>query len=183
MSDWPFTWLRRGIPFQATGASANVTDCDAILSHAKLFSPYSDLTWYITEMDAETGQCFGLVGGFERELGYFDLIKLAETTVFGGVPAVERDLYWRPRSIGEIKSGSLEDSPHGEETRRDEAMTDEIITKTICPDAPDTHGSPLDDAGYDAVVEVAEEQDAGGEAEQEPQGLDDGGKQADFRRS
>ena len=58
----------------------------------------SGLPYYITEMDPETGQCFGLVEGFERELGYFDLTELAETTVFGGVPAVERDLYWQSNS-------------------------------------------------------------------------------------
>ena len=54
-----------------------------------------------------TGTCFGLVDGLEREIGYFDLTELADTTVFGGVPAVERDLHWQPRTIGEIKRGSL----------------------------------------------------------------------------
>ncbi len=59
--------------------------------------------WYITEWEAETGLCFGLVEGFETELGYFDLTELAEVTVFGGVPAVERDLYWAPQTLGEIR--------------------------------------------------------------------------------
>ena len=84
-------------------ANEKVADYDTVLAMAKLFSPYSNWHWYITEMDAETGQCFGLVEGFERELGYFDLTELAETTVFGGVPAVERDLYWEPKTIGEIR--------------------------------------------------------------------------------
>ena len=47
--------------------------------------------------------CFGLVEGFETELGYFELTELAETTVFGGVPAVERDLYWKPTTLGDIR--------------------------------------------------------------------------------
>ena len=47
--------------------------------------------------------CFGLVEGFETELGYFALDELAEATVFGGVPAVERDLYWEPKTLGEIR--------------------------------------------------------------------------------
>ena len=51
----------------------------------------------------ETGTCFGLVQGFETELGYFSLDELAEATVFGGVPAVERDLYWQPKTLGEIR--------------------------------------------------------------------------------
>ena len=55
---------------------------------------------------AETGTCFGLVEGFETELGYFDLTELAEVTVFGGVPAVELDLYWEPQTLGEIRRES-----------------------------------------------------------------------------
>ncbi len=63
-------------------------------------------TWYITEWDSQTGTCFGLVEGFETELGYFDLTELAEVTVLGGVPAVERDLYWEPKTLGEIRRKS-----------------------------------------------------------------------------
>ena len=50
-------------------ANENVEDYDSVLAHAKLFSPYSNWTWYITEWEAETGLCFGLVEGFETELG------------------------------------------------------------------------------------------------------------------
>ena len=87
-------------------ANKNVKDYDTVLAPAKLFSPYSNWTWYITEWNAETGLCFGLVEGFETELGYFDLTELAEVTVFGSVPAVERDLYWKPKTLGEIRSES-----------------------------------------------------------------------------
>ena len=59
--------------------------------------------WCVTEWDAETGRCFGLVEGFETELGYFHLTELAEVTVFGKVPAVERDLYWEPQTLDEIR--------------------------------------------------------------------------------
>ena len=57
-----------------------------MVARAKLFSPYNGWRWYITEWDAETGTCFGLVEGFETELGYFDLTELAEATVFGQGP-------------------------------------------------------------------------------------------------
>ncbi len=92
-----------GDAIPAMGANEDAADYDAVLAPAKLFSPYSEWTWYITEWDAETGLCFGLVEGFETELGYFDLTELAEITVFGGVPAVERDLYWEPQTLGEIR--------------------------------------------------------------------------------
>ena len=87
-------------------ANENVEDYDSVLAPAKLFSPYTGWRWYITEWQAETGLCFGLVQGVETELGYFDLTELAEATVFGSVPAVERDLYWQPKTLGEIKRES-----------------------------------------------------------------------------
>ena len=87
-------------------ANEYVEDYDSVLAPVKLFSPYNGWTWYITEWQAETGLCFGLVEGFETELGYFHLDELAEATVFGGVPAVERDLYWEPTTLGEIKRKS-----------------------------------------------------------------------------
>ena len=176
------------------GANANVADCDDILAHAKLFSPYSNWTWYITEMDPETGQCFGLVEGFERELGYFDLSELAETTVFGGVPAVERDLYWEPKTLVEIKNGSHKDSPPNQETDIGETMTDESGTEIHPSDVvgaeefffghatddtlADVSGElPTGDAADDAPVDVDEEQDADGETAEEPDVADGCGVQ------
>ena len=92
-----------GDTIPALYANEHVKDYDDVLAPAKLFSPYSGWTWYVTEWDPKTGDCFGLVEGFETEIEYFDLTELAEATVFGGVPAVERDLYWQPKTIGEIK--------------------------------------------------------------------------------
>ena len=87
-------------------ANDGADDPDAVLARVKLFSPYSNWAWYITEWDPETGECFGLVDGFEVELGYFDLTEMAEAKAFGRVPAIERDLYWKPKTIGEIRSES-----------------------------------------------------------------------------
>ena len=92
-----------GDTIPALYANENVEDYDSVLAPAKLFSLYNGWRWYITEWQAETGRCFGLVEGFETELGYFDLTELAEATVFGSVPAVERDLYWKPTTLGEIR--------------------------------------------------------------------------------
>ncbi len=84
-------------------ANENVEDCDDVVAHVKLFSPLNGWRWYVTEWEAETGLCFGLVDGFDAELGYFSLDELADATVLGSVPAVERDLYWKPQTLGEIK--------------------------------------------------------------------------------
>lgn len=88
-------------------AHARAEDPDAALAPAKLFSPYNGWIWYITEMDPDTGECFGLVVGHEAEMGYFDLTELSETNVFGIVPAVERDLYWTPQTLREIRETTL----------------------------------------------------------------------------
>ena len=95
-----------GDTIPALYANENVRDYDDVLAAAKLFSPYTGWTWYVTEWQAETGLCFGLVEGFETELGYFHLDELAEVAVFGSVPAVERDLYWKPTTLGEIRGQS-----------------------------------------------------------------------------
>ena len=83
-------------------ANDGADDPDAV-ARVKLFCPYNGWRWYVTEWEAETGLCFGLVEGFETELGYFHLTELSEVTVFGSVPAVERDLYWEPQTLGEIR--------------------------------------------------------------------------------
>ena len=144
----------------------------------------------------------GLVEGFERELGYFDLTELAETTVFGGVPAVERDLYWQPRTLGQIKSGSPVDSRHSEETGKGETMTDETGKATTPPDVVNveeflfghaTDDAPADVGGQlpaeelpsgddtneeDANEEDANEDDANEEVEPDAPGSDDAGEHA-----
>ena len=95
-----------GATIPALYANEKVENTDDVTACAKLFCPYSGWRWYITEWQAETGLCFGLVQGFEEEWGYFDLTELAETTVFSRVPAIERDLYWKPKTIGEIRRES-----------------------------------------------------------------------------
>ena len=85
-------------------ANEHAEDPDGVIVHAKLFCPYNRIwTWYITEWDPETGTCFGLVSGYETELGYFDLTELSEVAVMGRVPAVERDRYWEPKTLGEVR--------------------------------------------------------------------------------
>ena len=95
-----------GDTIPALYANEDIDDSDSVLAPAKLFSPYNGWRWYVTEWNRETGLCFGLVEGFEKELGYFSLDELAEATVFGGVPAVERDLHWKPKTLGEIRRES-----------------------------------------------------------------------------
>ena len=57
-----------GEAIPALYTNENVQDYDTVVAIAKLFSPYNGWCWFITEWEAETGLCFGLVQGFEPEL-------------------------------------------------------------------------------------------------------------------
>ena len=57
-------------------------------------------TWYASEFDGEA-IFFGLVIGFEIELGYFSLKEMREVKGPLGLP-IERDLYYNPKTLGEL---------------------------------------------------------------------------------
>jgi hypothetical protein len=63
-------------------------------------SPAAHPTWYASEFDGED-LFFGLVSGFEVELGYFSLKELKEVKGPMGLP-IERDLYYEPKSQKEL---------------------------------------------------------------------------------
>ena len=69
----------------------------------KCFLPASKWRWYITEASSEGEDVifFGLVDGFEKELGYFTLSELKGLRGPLGL-RVERDLYWRPQPLEEV---------------------------------------------------------------------------------
>ena len=77
--------------------------------HVKFFTPDSNWTWYATQGEPildEKGQMldfqfFGLVEGFEKELGYFNLSELEEVRGPLGLP-IERDLYWTGKTLEQI---------------------------------------------------------------------------------
>ncbi len=71
------------------------------IAFVKLFTPWSNWTWYVTEMDPETGECFGLVDGLERELGYFHLEELESINGPVGLK-IERDLHFDPKPLSQV---------------------------------------------------------------------------------
>ena len=66
----------------------------------KFFTPDSNWTWYASEFDGED-LFFGLVSGFEVELGYFSLSELQSVKGSLGLP-IERDLYYEPKTLQEL---------------------------------------------------------------------------------
>ena len=67
---------------------------DDPLVRAKFFYPDTHWTWYAIEFDGDD-LFFGLVDGFERELGYFKLSELLENRGKLGME-IERDFYFTP---------------------------------------------------------------------------------------
>jgi hypothetical protein len=66
----------------------------------KFFTPDSNWSWYVSEFDGED-IFFGLVSGFEVELGYFSLSELESVKGPMGLP-IERDLHYQPKTLQEL---------------------------------------------------------------------------------
>ena len=75
------------------------------VAYAKIFNPYGGQTWYITEWDGDD-TFFGYVdNGQDSELGYMSKKELenARVNVYGTRLPLERDAYYKPTSLGDIK--------------------------------------------------------------------------------
>ena len=70
-------------------------------AHVKFFTPWSNWTWYATEFDGED-VFFGLVDGFDKEIGYFSLSELESLKGPFGL-TIERDRYWTPVKVYELE--------------------------------------------------------------------------------
>lgn len=68
----------------------------------KFFDPCGSWTWFATEYDPATRTFFGLVKGFEEELGYFSLDELESVKGPLGI-GIERDLYFKPTPLSALK--------------------------------------------------------------------------------
>ncbi len=72
----------------------------------KYFCPWNHWTWYGIEFDGED-VFFGYVVGDYNELGYFNLSELSGAKGPFGLN-IERDLYFSPKRLSEIKKLSTE---------------------------------------------------------------------------
>lgn len=75
---------------------------------AKFFFPSGAWTWYITEANLETGELFGVTinAQGEAEWGYISLSELESVRVMS--LGVERDVFFEPRTLKEIKDPYLQ---------------------------------------------------------------------------
>jgi hypothetical protein len=76
-------------------------DADPIV-RAKLFTPWTNWTWYVTEFDGDD-LLFGLVSGHEAELGLFSLSELESIRGPGGL-RIERDIHFTPMPLSAVRA-------------------------------------------------------------------------------
>ena len=75
---------------------------DAIV-YAHYFTPRSNWDWYVLEYDPNDKLFFGYVCGLENEYGYFSIAEFEELNHNKIAPVVERDLYWEPKTLSEVR--------------------------------------------------------------------------------
>jgi hypothetical protein len=88
--------LRKQLP--KLGATEHQENPRAV---CKFFAPDGAFSWFPFEFDG-SDLFFGAVAGMEFELGYFRLSELEETTGPLGLH-IERDLYFKPTPLSEIR--------------------------------------------------------------------------------
>ena len=71
--------------------------------YMKLFTPWSNWTWFITEGEDRDGDylMFGYVIGQDREWGYISLNEIQSVTGPFGLK-IERDIHFSPKKKSEI---------------------------------------------------------------------------------
>lgn len=72
------------------------------LALVRFYDTLGDWSWYAIEFDGES-TFFGLVLGFERELGYFSLEELEQVNESAGFPRIERDSGFEPVPVSKIE--------------------------------------------------------------------------------
>jgi hypothetical protein len=75
---------------------------DDAIAYVKFFNPLGNWRWYAMEYDPENRIFFGLVFGHEIEYGEFSLDELESVKLPLGM-GIERDLSFKPRTIGEVR--------------------------------------------------------------------------------
>jgi hypothetical protein len=71
------------------------------LAYVKFFILDYNWTWYAMEYNPKKKLFFGLIDGFEKELGYFSLSQLETMKGPLGLK-VERDIYFNPTSLKDL---------------------------------------------------------------------------------
>lgn len=72
--------------------------------YAHYFSCVNGWDWWLLEFDG-TDEAFGLVEGYDDELGYFSIKEMEELNRQMGFAAVERDEHFSPKPLSAVRRG------------------------------------------------------------------------------
>lgn len=75
---------------------------DDPIVHVHYFSCVTGWDWWLLEFDG-TDEAFGLVEGYDDELGYFSIKEMAELNRQMGFAAVERDEHFSPKPLSAVR--------------------------------------------------------------------------------
>ena len=130
----------------------------------KLFSPYTNAVWYITEYDPSSHEAFGWadLGMGGGELGYISIREL-EGLNRKGLPLVERDLYWKPVPLSRAKTSRMASEDRTAKFPKGVEMTVDEVAKVVGPEFKEMNENPPD-----SVVSLREEMTGGKEASADP---------------
>jgi len=94
------------LPLLGSQDGKNPKDVPVVI---KFFDPMGSWTWYVTEGEEQPDgdwMFFGLVRGFESELGYFCLSELQSVKAYR-VLGIERDRHFGEHSLAEVQDKHL----------------------------------------------------------------------------
>jgi hypothetical protein len=86
------------------------------VAQVKLFTPWTDWTWYLLEYDGED-IAFAWVEGLESELGYVSLKELAAIRGPGGL-TVECDIHFEPVPLSQLHNSKRRAHRAGHQRKR-----------------------------------------------------------------
>ncbi len=72
------------------------------IAGVRFYDTLSGWNWYAVEFDEKEKLCFGLVIGFENELGYFSLIELEKMNEDAGFMRIRRDDDFTPSCLSQL---------------------------------------------------------------------------------
>jgi hypothetical protein len=134
------------------------------IAWVKYFSPYSGAYWLVTEFDGRD-EMFGwaeLHPGM-GELGYMSLSELSRVR-FHGAPAVERDLYFKPKPLSQAKAEERRNRGiDNDDARTASDIPDGILAEMIkftegCPDNLDESECKEWESNTDKYKDVVKDQ-------------------------
>ena len=94
--------LTKEVIKKATKQYTKGSDMDEQMVVAKFFDPMGSWTWYLMNMQDETGNyAWGIVKGHEIEAGSFSVSELQQIKRPFGL-GIERDMYFEPMKASDV---------------------------------------------------------------------------------